>query len=163
MFKSILYHYLRGHWAVVLDIPLLYDSGLDIFCPVIIMVAASPTTQMQRLRARDPHLSAEEARDRVASQGGVAGKVRRTEARGRGRGWVVWNEGGKEELREKVGEVVRSVEGGGRRGWWGWVCWLCVPVGVGWGVWEVGRGWWERRRWEQMERDGRESGKGKGE
>ncbi|KAL8884759.1 MAG: hypothetical protein Q9215_007258, partial [Flavoplaca cf. flavocitrina] len=31
--KSILYHYLCGQWAVVLDIPLLYDSRLDIFAP----------------------------------------------------------------------------------------------------------------------------------
>ncbi|KAI4090276.1 MAG: hypothetical protein LQ344_004824 [Seirophora lacunosa] len=148
MAKAILWHYLRGAWCVVLDVPLLYDSGLDVFAPVVLMVACRPATQMARLRARDPHLSAEEAADRVASQGGVEEKVRRTEARGRGRGVVVWNEGGKEELRGKVAEVVEEV-GRGRRGWWWVLSWIVVPVGVGWGVWEVGRGWWGRRRWER--------------
>ncbi|KAL8650602.1 MAG: hypothetical protein Q9226_005079, partial [Calogaya cf. arnoldii] len=66
MAKSIFYYYLCGHWAVVLDIPLLYDSRLDIFAPVVLMVAANADVQMERLRSRDPHLSQEDARDRVA-------------------------------------------------------------------------------------------------
>ncbi|KAL8828898.1 MAG: hypothetical protein Q9170_006397, partial [Blastenia crenularia] len=33
MLKLIVYYFLLGHWAVVLDIPLLYDSGLDVFTP----------------------------------------------------------------------------------------------------------------------------------
>ncbi|KAI4270525.1 MAG: hypothetical protein L6R35_006603, partial [Caloplaca aegaea] len=72
--KAILQHYVRGAWCVVLDIPLLYDSGLDMFAPVVLMIACSPGTQLARLRARDPHLSEQEARDRVASQGAVGGK-----------------------------------------------------------------------------------------
>lgn len=106
MLKAIIYHYILGSWAVVLDIPLLYDSGLDIFAPVIIMVAASSSVQLSRLRSRDPHLSESEAKDRVASQGDVSSKVARTEARGKGRGYVVWNDRTKEELRERVGEVM---------------------------------------------------------
>ncbi|KAL8808643.1 MAG: hypothetical protein Q9200_004172, partial [Gallowayella weberi] len=42
---SILTHFLQGHWAVILDVPLLYDSALDIFTPVILMIAASPAIQ----------------------------------------------------------------------------------------------------------------------
>ncbi|KAL8677012.1 MAG: hypothetical protein Q9186_006523 [Xanthomendoza sp. 1 TL-2023] len=156
---SILTHFLCGHWAVILDIPLLYDSALDIFTPVILMIAASPSIQMQRLRLRDPHLSAEEAEDRVASQGGVREKVERTEARGRRRGFVVWNDGSKAELEEKVGRVMREVERG-REGWWKWVFLVCWPLAVVWGLWEVGRGWWERRQWERS-RERREREKGK--
>ncbi|KAL8753863.1 MAG: hypothetical protein Q9199_004744 [Rusavskia elegans] len=147
MARSILYHYLCGCWAVVLDIPLLYDSGLDIFAPVVFMVAANSDVQMSRLRLRDPHLSEEEARNRVASQGGVDEKVARTEARGKGRGYVIWNNGTREQLERKVGEVVREVERG-RRGVWRWAFLVLWPLAVLWAGLEVGRGWWGRRRWE---------------
>ncbi|KAL8905625.1 MAG: hypothetical protein Q9171_006600 [Xanthocarpia ochracea] len=147
MARSVLYYYIRGHWAVVLDIPLLYDSYLDIFAPVVLMVAASPEVQMSRLRLRDPHLSEEEARDRVASQGGVDVKVARTEARGKGRGYVIWNDGSREQLEEKVGVVIREVQRG-RKGLWRWVMLVLWPLAVVWAGWEVGRGWWSRLRWE---------------
>lgn len=155
MCKSILYYYVMGHWAVVLDIPLLYDSGLDIFSPVVLMVACSPATQLARLRSRDPHLSGEEAHNRIASQWGVEAKVRRTEARGEGRGWVVWNDGDREELRGRVGEVMGEVERGRKGGWWRWVSWLVPVLGAGWGIWEVWMGWRGRREWERGEREGR--------
>ncbi|KAL9118700.1 MAG: hypothetical protein Q9187_004752, partial [Circinaria calcarea] len=70
MYKALLSYYVRGHWAVVLDIPLLFESGLDVLCGVVVVVAVSdPDIQMKRLRERDPHLSAQEAEDRVRSQG----------------------------------------------------------------------------------------------
>ncbi|KAI4243174.1 MAG: hypothetical protein LQ352_007083, partial [Teloschistes flavicans] len=65
MARLVLWHWITGSWAVVLDIPLLYDSALDIFTPVVVMIAASPATQMSRLRGRDRHLSEQEAQDRV--------------------------------------------------------------------------------------------------
>ncbi|KAL8788292.1 MAG: hypothetical protein Q9195_007348, partial [Heterodermia aff. obscurata] len=74
IFYRVLACYLRGHWAVVLDIPLLYESALDPYVSFVLLVAARPETQMQRLRARDPHLSAREAEDRVGSQMGVGEK-----------------------------------------------------------------------------------------
>ena len=147
MAKSILYHYLCGQWAVVLDIPLLYDSRLDIFAAVVLMVAASPEVQMSRLRIRDPHLSEEEAGNRVASQGGVDEKVAKTEARGKGRGYVIWNDGSREQLEGRVKDFVKEVERG-RRGFWRWALLVLWPMGLLWAGWEVGRGWWERRRWE---------------
>ena len=147
MARSILYHYFCGYWAVVLDIPLLYDSRLDIFAPVVLMVAANSHVQMSRLRLRDPHLSEDEARNRVASQGGVDEKVARTEARGKGRGYVVSNNGSREELEAKIGEVVREVERG-RKGFWRWAFLVLMPLAVLWAGWEVGKGWWGRRQWE---------------
>ena len=152
MVKRILYYYLTAHWAVLLDIPLLYDSGLDIFTSAVIMVAVSdPEIQMQRLRARDPHLSAQEAADRVRSQGGVTEKVERTKRRGNGRGWVAWNDSGKEELQAEVRRVMGKIEGAGllgRKGIWRWAFWLCPPLAAGWGIWEIWREWRGRKRWE---------------
>ena len=97
MLSALLYHhFINRQWACVLDIPLLYESGLDVLAGVVVMVGVrDPQVQMQRLRARDKGLSAEEARDRVGSQMPVQDKVERTLARGERRGKVVWKDGGR--------------------------------------------------------------------
>lgn len=84
MLRSVLYHYLCGRWAVVLDIPLLFESRLDVFCGTVIVVGVrDPTVQMDRLRARDPHLSAHEAKGRVESQVDVREKAEKALRRNR--------------------------------------------------------------------------------
>ena len=149
----VLKYYLLGHWAVVLDIPLLFESGLDVFCGVVIVVAVKePGVQMRRLRERDPHLSPGEAEDRVRSQGDVRGKVERVRGMG-GRGKVVWNDEGKEELKGEMERVLDEVRRG-RRGWWTWLLVGCPPLAVLVGVWSVLTGWLDRRKWERREREG---------
>ncbi|KAL8711681.1 MAG: hypothetical protein Q9220_003852 [cf. Caloplaca sp. 1 TL-2023] len=159
MLRLIAHNFLAGHWCTVLDIPLLFDSGLDIFCPVIVMVAASPETQMRRLRKRNPELSDKEAGERVESQGTVEEKVGWTRGRGGGRGVVVWNDGDRGELEGEVKRVMGEVERR-RRGVWRWVFWVVWPFTVVWCGWEVGRGWWGRRR---RERERGKGGREKGE
>lgn len=137
----------------MLDVPLLYESGLDIFVSVVLMVGvSSPAVQMARLRERDQGLSKGEAEDRVGSQMGVEEKVGRTRARGERRGKVVMNDGDRGDLEREVGRVIGEVggEGGGRA--WGW--WLMgSPVGVvGVSGWEVWSGWRARKRWEEERR-----------
>ncbi len=107
-----------------------------------------PGLQMRRLRERDKGLTEGEARDRVLSQGTVAEKAERVEARGKERGVVVWNDGGREELGEEVGRVMREVERV-RRGWWGWWLWGSPVVALVVGLWEVWRGWGARRGFEE--------------
>lgn len=149
MCKQALHHYVRGQWAVVLDIPLLFESGLDLFCGGVLVVAVrDPEVQMRRLRERDRGLSSEEARDRVGSQWDVRDKARRAEGRG---GVVVWNDGGMEGLRREVGGVMERVERESPR-WWAWVL-LGLPVlGMVVGVWGLVWNWWARRRWEEEKR-----------
>ena len=148
----VLKYYLMGHWAVVLDIPLLFESGLDVFCGTVIVVAVrDPVVQMRRLRERDPHLSPEEAEDRVRSQGDVSEKAERVEAMGE-RGKVVWNGGGKEDLRGELERVVGQVRRR-RKGWWSWVLLGFPPMAVLRGVLGVWRGWVDRKRWQGMERE----------
>lgn len=145
----MLYYHFAGYWACILDVPLLYESGLDIFVSVVLMVAVTePAVQMARLRERDGGLSEREARDRVGSQMGVREKVERTLARRGRRGKVVVNDGGTGELEEDVGRVMREVmeEGGGRV--WGWWLWGSPVGAVGVGAWEMYKGWRARRRWE---------------
>lgn len=149
MAREVGKYFARGWWAVVLDVPLLFESGLDMFVGVVVMVGVSEAgVQMRRLRERDGGLSAEEAGDRVGSQMGVWEKVGRTRARGGRRGKVVMNDGDRGDLGREVERVIGEVrgEGGGRA--WGW--WLvgspCGVVGVS--AWEVYQGWRARRRWE---------------
>lgn len=157
MLRAILTHYARGRsWAVVLDIPLLFESGLDIFCGAIVVVGvSSPEVQMQRLRARDPGLSAQEARERVGSQMSVVEKAERCRERGASAGRVVWNDEGREELQYEVARVMEGLEQ--ERGWrWRWWLWASPLVAAGLALWAVWNGWRARRRWERRQK---ESGK----
>ena len=124
-------YYILGHWAVVLDIPLLFEGPLHLYCGTTLVVAVSdPAVQMARLRARDPHLSPEDAENRVRSQGDVRDKAARALGRGEGRGVVVWNDGEIEQLRTEVSRVVNAVRQRSPA-WWTWLCLLCPVVGVG--------------------------------
>ena len=148
MTKAILYYYLRGHWAAVLDIPLLFESGLDIFCGTVLIVAVSdPVIQMKRLLERDPHLSLEEAENRVRSQTDVREKAKRVEGRSAsGRGFVIWNDKGKEELKTEVAKVMEAVKSKSPK-WRAYLLLLLPPLAAGLSIWSVLRAWLERRRW----------------
>ena len=149
MLRAVLHYHVTGHWAVVLDVPLLYESGLDVFASVVVMVAVrDPEVQMRRLRERDKGLTEQEARDRVGSQMGVGEKVERTEQRGNTRGKVVLNDQGKDELKDEVYMIVREIwdESGGEL--WRWWLWQS-PLGVlAVALWEMWCGWGARRGWE---------------
>lgn len=145
MLRSVLHYYIRGYWAVVLDIPLLFESGLDIFCSTTLVVAVSdPKIQMQRLRDRDEHLTAEDAQNRVASQVDVREKAKRAEMKGHGRGYVLYNDGEKQHLELQLSDVMQKIRSRSPR-WWSWMLLLCPPLMVGVASWEVFLGWWRRR------------------
>ena len=151
MYRALLKYYLLGHWAVVLDVPLLFESGLDVLCGVVMVVGVrDEEVQIARLRARDPHLSAEEARDRVGSQGDVREKARRCEARGAGRGVVVWNDGGKEELKIEVDKAMKEVQRGSPK-WWAWLLVLCPPMAGLAGFWTYWRNIRINKEWKEKE------------
>ena len=148
--------YLGGHWAVVLDVPLLFESRLDRFCGTVVVVAVKdPAVQMARLRARDPHLSTDDAKKRVRSQGDVRDKARRCAARGgagRARGVVVWNDGGKAELAAEVRRAMDEIERASPR-WWSWLLLACPPAAVAVGAWTVWQNVRINRRWAAEEED----------
>lgn len=151
MYKQLLFCYLRGNWAVVLDVPLLFESGLDAICGTVMVVAVrDPVIQMQRLRARDAHLTEEDAENRVKSQGDVREKAKRAEARGKGAGVVVWNDGGKEELKDEIHKAMSEIRRQSPR-WWAWLLLLCPPLAGLAGVWSYYRGQEINRRWKEQE------------
>ncbi|KAL3417354.1 dephospho-CoA kinase [Phlyctema vagabunda] len=151
MYRSLLTCYLKGHWAVILDVPLLFESGIDAICGTVLVVAVrDPAIQMKRLRERDPHLSAEDAENRVKSQGDVREKAKRAEARGEGAGVVVWNDGGKDELKLEIDRVMKEVSRNSPR-WWAWLLLLCPPLAGMAGIWSYYRGQVINKQWKEHE------------
>ncbi|KAJ8124688.1 hypothetical protein O1611_g8952 [Lasiodiplodia mahajangana] len=151
IYKAILQNYLRGHWAVVLDVPLLFESGWDKLSGVVMVVAVKdPEIQMKRLMERDPHLSAEDAKNRVLSQTDVRLKAKRCEARGKGKGVVVWNDGSQEELKANIDMCLREIRKSSPP-WWNWLCLLCPPLGVAAGAWAYWQNIQINKRWQDLE------------
>jgi dephospho-CoA kinase len=151
MYKQLLYCYLKGHWAVVLDVPLLFEGGLDAICGTVMVVAVTdPAIQMKRLMERDSHLTQEDAENRVKSQGDVRDKAKRCEARGPGAGVVVWNDGGKDDLKKELEKVMQQVTRMSPK-WWAWMLLLCPPLAGMAGVWSYYRGQVINRRWKEQE------------
>ncbi|KAF1928359.1 CoaE-domain-containing protein [Didymella exigua CBS 183.55] len=142
MYRQMIWAYLRGNWAVVLDVPLLFESGWERYCGSIIVVGVSdPAIQIQRLRARDAHLTEEDARNRVMSQGDIREKAERCLRRGEGKGVVVWNDGDKAHLEREVKRVMDDVRARSPW-WWGKLLWVLPPLGLVSGLWS----WWNMRR-----------------
>lgn len=151
MYKQLLGCYLRGCWAVVLDVPLLFESGIDAICGTVLVVAVrDPKIQMQRLRDRDSHLTEEDAENRVKSQGDVREKAKRCQARGEGRGLVVWNDEGKDELKIELQKVMETIQGK-NPGWWAWLLLLCPPLGGLAGIWNYWRNVTINKEWKKGE------------
>lgn len=150
MFKMVVGCYLRGHWAVVLDIPLLYESGLDRFCGVTMVVGVrDPAIQMQRLTARDSHLSAEDAENRVKSQTDVRVKARRCQEAG---GVVLWNDGSHDDLKKQLDIAVKQLRTTSPD-WWSWVLLGCPPLAILVGSWRVYQNVKVNRKWEAQTQD----------
>lgn len=57
----------EGVRVVVLDVPLLFETGMDVLCDETWAMSADMRTQLERIRVRDG-LSEEQARARVAGQ-----------------------------------------------------------------------------------------------
>ena len=68
----------RGKKAVVLDIPLLFEGKLDRLCDKVIVVYAPETKMKKRLKERNS-LSADEIKNRIASQMPIEEKRKRAD------------------------------------------------------------------------------------
>ncbi|KIW07440.1 dephospho-CoA kinase [Verruconis gallopava] len=147
IYKAIFYYFITGHWAVVLDIPLLFESGWERYCGNVMVVAVSdPAVQMKRLRERDPHLTAEDAENRVKSQGDVREKARRALARGEKRGVVVWNDGDKEDLKRELAKVMKEVQAASPQ-WWAYACLVCPPLAAASAAYNIWINWRAQKAW----------------
>eukprot|EP00967_Tisochrysis_lutea_P152196 scaffold297599_cov33-Tisochrysis_lutea.AAC.3 len=89
-----------GERAVLIDAPLLFETGLHWLCAFIIVVSLSEATQLERLQRRDG-FSEEEARRRVASQMPLTLKVARADT-------VIDNEADLHVLRQQAMSALRA-------------------------------------------------------
>ncbi|PKS12670.1 hypothetical protein jhhlp_000878 [Lomentospora prolificans] len=153
MYKAILSAYFKGHWAVILDVPLLFEAGMDKLCGTVMVVAVSdPEIQMQRLMDRDTHLTREDAENRVRSQGDVRIKAKRCTARGPGRGVVLLNDGTKEDLKKSIDEAIKELEKASPS-WWAWFLLACPPLAAAKGAWEYWQNGQINKRWAVQEKE----------
>lgn len=86
--------------SYILEIPLLFEKGLNSGLDVIICVASSEETQVTRLKSKG--LKSEEALQRIKSQMPVSEKVKRAN-------YVIWNDGSLDFLRAEVDNCVQRL------------------------------------------------------
>ena len=108
MLESILHPRIRQHWSgeairhrnsfYLADIPLLYETGGETLCDVVVTVACAAEVQLQRLMERTA-IEREAATAIVAAQMPLTEKVNRSDH-------VVWNNGPKKILAEQAEALV---------------------------------------------------------
>ena len=89
------------------DIPLLYETSGEALCDRVVVVACSPGVQLERLRAR-MGVAESEAQQMIDAQMPLAEKIARADH-------VVWNNGGRELLKEQARLLVDLWRDGRRR------------------------------------------------
>src|SRR5277367_1564611 len=121
MVKSVLREWLvNGRSVVVLDIPLLFESGLDRFCGINIVVATEPKLQLERLLERDSRLSRKDGQGRLAVKWDLRDKKKLADV-------VIENDSSKEALEQRVAAMVRQHFSRSRI--WTWILRI-PPVGL---------------------------------
>jgi dephospho-CoA kinase len=100
--EQILHPRIRRQWSIeaesrrnsadlfFADIPLLYETGGETLCNSVVVVACSPSVQLERLVART-HLDRSEAERMIRSQMPLREKIRRADH-------IVWNNGARPVL-----------------------------------------------------------------
>ena len=84
----------KGEKDIVMDIPLLFESGLQHFVEKILVVSVTEENQLARLMERN-HLSEEEAKTRITSQLPISVKEKGADA-------VIYNNGNLENTRDQL-------------------------------------------------------------
>jgi len=125
MVKSVLWEWLvNGRGVVVLDIPLLFESGLDRFCVITVVVATELELQLQRLLERDARLSREDAEGRIVSQWDINDKKKLADV-------VIENDSSREALERRLAALVKRHFARSRL--WTWILRI-PPVGLAFAV-----------------------------
>jgi dephospho-CoA kinase len=78
----------------LLEVPLLFETGLDSHADRIVVVVADESTQVERMLKRD-ELTEIEAKQRITAQMSLAEKARQAD-------YVIYNAGTPKELEDQV-------------------------------------------------------------
>lgn len=87
--------------VVVLDVPLLFETGMDEECDLTVLAVVDQATQLKRLMKRD-QISKMDAVKKISSQMSLKEKMQRADV-------IIDNNGTLEQTRSKVAELVDRV------------------------------------------------------
>uniref|UniRef100_A0A7S0S4B0 Dephospho-CoA kinase n=1 Tax=Chlamydomonas leiostraca TaxID=1034604 RepID=A0A7S0S4B0_9CHLO len=118
LLRQILWSWLLCKWLVVVDMPLLFETGSNKWLKPCVLVYTDQGTQVRRLIARN-QLTPEEALKRVNAQMAMDDKLARADE-------VVDNNGGQEELEKQVVALATRLKSGAQ---WPGLLWSPVTVG----------------------------------
>jgi dephospho-CoA kinase len=90
-----------GADMAAVEVPLLFEAGMNQGWDAIICVGCSGEVQEARLRERG--LSQEACRRRIAAQMPLSSKVARSD-------YVIWNDGTERELEQKIEDVLKEIQ-----------------------------------------------------
>lgn len=93
----------NGQQMIVLDLPLLFETGYASDCDRIVVVNVRPEVQLKRLMARNGY-DRTEAVERIKSQMPLAAKVARAD-------WVIDNNGDRQALQKAVNAFLTTLPG----------------------------------------------------
>lgn len=94
----------NGPKVAVLEAAVMFEAEWTDLCHVIWCTAVAPELAITRLMARQPGLDEEAAKKRLSSQMSNDERIQRADL-------MIWNEGGQEELVDKVEGAVRETLG----------------------------------------------------
>lgn len=100
---QLLVAYVSLQRMVILDVPLLFESGLNVICGVTVTVSCSLEMQIERLLTRNPELSAEDGQKRIQSQ--LSNEVRNYRS-----DLIIDNSKDLETLKREVDAVVKDLK-----------------------------------------------------
>lgn len=102
--RRILYliwkEYINGSSVVILDIPLLFESGMDWLCSRVLTISCNSQNQLERLLKRNKELTEDEAINRINSQMKIIDKVKKSD-------YFIDNDSSFEELENSVEKFVK--------------------------------------------------------
>ncbi|KAF3149961.1 hypothetical protein TWF569_004873 [Orbilia oligospora] len=118
---------LNGIVHPAVHIPLLFESRLDVYCGVSLLVGLEPELQLERLLKRDAFLTRDDGEKRIASQMPLDKKIGFADV-------VIWNNDSEEELKKEIGLFVGRYK---RRRPWIWTFimqtfWPATGVVIAW-------------------------------
>ena len=120
--KQVIKNWVLGKSAVILDVPLLFETRLDKFCGVNVAVLCSEESQLERLMKRD-NISEEDAKSRIAAQMPLSEKRARADI-------VIENNGTLDELFSTLHQIANRPPFK-RPHWLTFLQWI-PPIGALW-------------------------------
>ncbi|KAH3684943.1 hypothetical protein WICPIJ_004075 [Wickerhamomyces pijperi] len=100
---QVLKAYFSFNKMVILDVPLLFEAGLDSYCGVTVVVTCEESLQIERLLKRNSYLTLQDAENRIKSQLSNHVRINRAD-------YVIDNSSTFEDLESQVDAVVSRIK-----------------------------------------------------